>query len=298
MLITGLENNYYLAGNDIWLQVGSFLEPVLKLEIVYTNLSTSQTLKKLVLYPRPENNFIFNCSEPVRALFPEPNHLANNNLQQIVIAFTAFYVDENTPNDAQSVQRYFIRGYRKKAAQNEWYLSASEELIIKPWPQWWGITLPGFAQRIQGASITEYVPTDTKTIRPKDCDYKIIKFLNSLGGYQYFLFESWEIKEKVKSVGDRKQVQLRLRDDNFRSLGLKTEEEIILKTSTPFDLQNIALDLMRSSEVYMYDQNGNDNQSRWIRLQPESNDSVKNNKDLSYDNELTYNIINSVNFWL
>ena len=93
-------------------------------------------------------------------------------------------------------------------------------------------------------------------------------------------------------------MQLRLRDDNFRSLGLKTEEEIVLKTSTPFDLQDIVLDLMRSSEVYMHDQNGNDDQSRWIRLQPESNDSVKNNKDLSYDNELTYNIINNVNIWL
>ena len=91
---------------------------------------------------------------------------------------------------------------------------------------------------------------------------------------------------------------MRLRDDNSRSLGLKAEEEITLKTSTPFDLQYIVLDFMRSSEVYMYDQNGNDNQSRWIRLQPESNDSVKNSKDLSYDNELTYNIINNVNIWL
>lgn len=298
MTLTGLEQDYYLAGNDIWLRLSGFAFPVLKAELIYTNFTTGVVLKKLVLYPRPDNSFVFNCSEPVRALFPEPDHINNNNLQQISISIAAIYVDEVNPNSSLTVAKYFVRGHREKDAQNEWYLNSSQELIVGPWPQWWGVDLPGFAQRIQGSTIVNFVPANTRLIRPKDCAYKIIKFLNSLGGYQYYLFEFWEIKEKAKSRGISLRAQTRLREHNFRSLGVTAQKEIQLKTSTPYDLQDGILDLVRSSEVYMYDEKGNDNLSKWVRLDIDSNTAVKNSKDLAYDNELTFNIVNNLNIWL
>ena len=74
MTINGLENNYYLSGNDIWLQVLSFAAPAIRLELECTNVSTGKSLQALKLYPNPQQIFKFNISLPIRALQPEPDH--------------------------------------------------------------------------------------------------------------------------------------------------------------------------------------------------------------------------------
>ena len=298
MVLQGLENNYYLAGNDIWLHLYSISSPALKLELTCTNLTTSETLKKLTLYPSPDNEFRFNISEPVRALFPEPNHIVNNNLQQISFAFKVSYVDTNITASEFSEVKYFVRGFRKKQGTKDWFLQPSEELVIKPWSQWIGVTFPGYAQRLQSSLITSYVPGQIKVNRLNDCSYKIIKFLNSLGGYQFYVFENWKIKPKAKSKGYVQRVQHRLRENNFKSLGSEISEVIEFQAKTPYEMQGIINDLVMSSEVYLYDPEGDDDNSKWIMLDYDSNSAEENNQDLSYDNKLSYNIINNVNVWL
>lgn len=297
MIFTGLENDYYLAGNDIWLRLHSILEPSLKLELVCTNLTTGETLKKLTMYPSPANEYQFNISQCVRALFQEPSLTTYNNLQQFSFAFILYYVNTATPNTEFTHTKYFIRGFQKKQGTKEWYLADGAELVIKPWATWVGVTLPN-AQKIQGGVIAETVPSTIKVNFLKDCEYKIIKFLNSLGGWQYFIFEAWEIKPKVKSLGRTNRTPNRLREDGFRNIGLTVEEEIELQARTPFDMQDIILDLIYSSEVYMYDPNGDDANSQWIALEIDSNSAIKNSFDFVFENKLTYNIINNVNVWL
>lgn len=292
MEIRGLENNYYLAGNDIWISVLGFYEPILKLELIFTNLTTGTTLRQLTLYPNPNNEFSFNVCAPIRALFPIPNHISNNNLHQFSIAFKSIYESETLPDEV-NLTKYFLRAYKEKGGVNEWYLQDGAELVIKPWGEWQGVYL-GNAQKIQGSIISNFVPDYIKVLKVRDCEFRILKFRNSLGGYQYFVFSAWEIENKSKGQKIITKHKSRLRENGFRNLGSEFEKNIKFSDNTSFEMQDVFTDMVNSSEVYLYDSEGDDNDSSWIALALESNKSIKNNFDFVYENEISFNIINDV----
>lgn len=289
MTITGLENNYYLSQNDIWISVNGFTEDVSILEITVTNQTTGKALPILRLSPSPTNEFKFNVCVPVRALFPFPDHINVNSLQSFQFDFKVKFKDTNIPDDNASISKYFILGGRNKNGKDEWYLSASEELIVGTWLEWRGVTLPGYAKRIQGSSIVDFVPTNKLTLNtPSSCDYKILKFLNSLGGYQYYVFEKFQEKSKTKAGKTISRTTNRLRLDNFRNIEVDTDRTIEFQTKTPFAAQSVITDLISSPEVLMYNADGDDNDSRWQRLIIENNDSLENNWQRVYENKIEF----------
>lgn len=293
MTITGLENNYYLTQNDIWVKISGVAEPIASLELSVKNLTASKELPTLRLYPSPNNDFQFNISLPVRGLFPFPNHINVNSLQNYELKFTIKFGDTNLPDEVQTIEKFFVRGGREKNGIDEWYLLPSQELIVGRWIDW-GISLPTYAKRIQGSTIVDFIPSNPYKFILRGCDYKIVKFLNSLGGYQYYIFEAFEIKNKSKSGKTIARIANRLREDNFLNIGIENEKEIEFTTKTPFEIQSVITDLISSFEVLIYNPDGNDEASRWQRLLLESNDSVENNYDRVYENKIKYSFSNEI----
>ena len=292
MDVTGLENNYYLSGNDIWIKVYIFAKPLLRLELKVTNLNTGKTLPIFKLYADPANAVIFNASQTIRPLQPYPNHVNYNTLQKYKIEFTAI-LDDNT-TEALSLERYFIRGGRDKNNIDEWYLQNNEKLFISKWVEWQGIDLPGEANKILNQYVVDFVPDiqDRYLMHIADkCKVKIIKFLNSKGGYQFWIFEASEIKAKSKAKSTVARVPMQLRADAYLGVGVDTSKELKLKSKVPAILQPIILDLLDSPDVLLYDPLGNDYLSKWHRLQLSgSNDALLNSNDMSYTNEITYSL--------
>ena len=287
MTITGLENNYYLSGNDIWVGVGTFTEPVSVLEVTAKNLTTGVLLPPFMPSPSPTNVFSFNISQIIRALFPEPNHLSNNNLQNFQIDFKAIFTAEETPDEVQSLIKLFVRGGRSKNINDEWYLTSGTELIVGKWILWQGVTLPGNPQRLSGGAIISTTTTNTYTILRTNCNPVIVKFLNSLGGYQYFFFERIEIKTKSNSGKIIDKTTTRLRQDNFRQIENESVTGYELFTKTPEEIQSVFTDLVKSLEVFIYNQTGEDNDAKWQRVILEDNDAVWNNYDRVFANSLS-----------
>lgn len=296
MTITGLSNDYYLSGNSIWLTVSDFPKVPVTLDLTVSNLTLPMTIPALRLYPAPDEEFRFNVSLPIRALQPEPDHMAINSLQSYKISFLVTFTDGTT--ELSELTKYFIRGGRDKAGSAEWYLSNGDKLFTGKYPVWQGITLPGLAQWLQGAYIIEYAPTpeETHRIYLQTCNYKIIKFLNSLGGYQYWVFESWEESDKASPLKTITRPTQRLRNDGFRALGTDGDRTLTLKTKTPIELQHVIVELIKSPDVLLYDPEGDDAESRWHRVQlAGSADAILNNFDRAYQNELTYRLPNIIN---
>ena len=287
MTITGLENNYYLSGNDIWIGVGNFTEPVSILEITAKNLTTGVLLPLFRLSASPTNDFNFNISQIIRALFPEPNHISNNNLQNFQIDFKAIFTATETPDEVQSLIRFFVRGGRNKNVNNEWYLTSGTELIVGRWLTWSGVTLPTSAQRIIGGAITSFTAPNPYKILRTNCSPVIVKFLNSLGGYQYFFFERIEKKTKSNSGKIVDRIATRLREDNFRQIGNESVTGYELFTKTPEEIQSVFTDLVKSLEVFIYNQTGEDNDAKWQRVILDDNDAVWNNYDRVFTNSLS-----------
>lgn len=293
MTLNGLENNYYLSGNDIWIQLHSFGgKTAVRLELYVINNTQGWDLQPLLIYPNPQQLFRFNISLPVRALQPEPQHLASplNTMQSYKLRFTVLFTDGT--NEVLTLDKFFIRGGRDKAGATEWHLEDGAHLVVGKWAEWAGIEpLPLFAHRIAGDQIINFAPTGDELHRiwmHGVCDYKLIKFLNSLGGYQFWIFESWEIKKKAKAKKTVSRIPLRLRADVHRDTGTEYERVLGLKTKTPVALQEVLDDLISSPEVLLYDPAGTDGLSRWHRLQLENNDTVLNSVDRVYQNEISY----------
>lgn len=295
MTITGLENNYYLAFNDIWIIVDGFADPVSLLEITVTNLNTGATVPVFELSPSPDNNFEFNICIPVKYMFPPTNHITVNSLQSFQVDFTAKFEDSTVPDATISLTKYFVRGGRNKSAAAEWFLSSSKELVVGKWIDWRGITLPGFAKRIQGSLIVDYIPESSFKIPNPSCDYKILKFLNSIGGYQYFIFEKYQIKTPTKKGKIITKRTNRLRSDNFKNSPTTSQRSIEFQTLTPWEIQEVFTELVNSPEVFLYHPEGNDDASKWELLELENNDSIENNWTRKYENKIEFSFANFYN---
>ena len=296
MTITGIENNYYLAGNDIWIQVSDFPKVPIRLELKVTNLITSKTMPIFRLYADLNNVFRFNLSQTIRPLQPYPDHNNVNTLQTYRLEFVVIFGDNTT--EASTVDKYFIRGGRDKNNISEWYLSDGYPLIIGKWVEWRGVNLPGFAKKIMSSLVVDFIPSEAQTYRMINhnfCNSKIIKFRNSLGGYQFWVFESWEIKKKAKPKKSIGRYTTRLRQNRSKTIGLTSDVSLTLKTKTPIDCQAIINDMIDSPDVLMYDPAGDDTDSRWHRLELDSNDAVLNNADRVYLNEISFNMPNYIN---
>lgn len=301
MEVNGLEVNYYLSGNNIWIKIFEFEDKIpVRLDLIVINNTSSLSLQPFKLYPDPNNIFNFNISMAIRALQPEPNHLTYNTLQNFTLTFSVTYSDGTTEN--QIFDRYFIRGGRNKNNIQQWFLFPAEPLLIDKWVEWQGIILPGNPMRIEGNKIVDFAPSPNqirKLLVPGNCNYKIVKFLNSLGGYQFWVFEYSQIDLKTKGKGTIAKMAQILRDDTGVSLGVDVTEMIILKSKVPQDLQPIILDLIKSPDILIYDPAGEDDKSLWEKVElTESNEATLNTMDGIYFNELTFKIPNYVNIEL
>lgn len=295
MTINGLENNYYLSQNDIWILINGIADPVSVLELKVTNLTTGKELPIFKLSPSPSNDFEFNICVPVSALFPQPDHIAVNTLQSFQFDFTVKFIDPEIADESTTITKYFVLGGRNKSGNAEWYLTPSQELIVGKWIEWSGVVLPGYPKRIQGGSIVDFVTANVYSKNLKDCDYKLLKFRNSIGGYQFFLFEKFEIKPKSRPGKTIPKTANRLRVDNFRNLPNETTRTIELFTKIPYEIQDVFSDLIDSNEVYLYNPTGSDDNAKWELLQLENNDSVENNYDRVYENKIEYSFSNYIN---
>lgn len=298
MTIQGLDNNYYLSGNNIWIKVNGFTKPTTALEIKVKNID-SQKSYEFSLAPSPEGEYDFNISQPIRGLMPLPNPIQLNTLQNFEIEFKGFLKDADTgaiESVTQTLTKQFIRGWIEKSGSKNWHLQEGNNLFIGKWLNWDGISLVTPKKLLNGEMI-DYLPAPTETETKKlrnNCNYTIVKFLNSLGAYQLYVFENSETKFKTKPKKTIEGIAYHLKQNNSHNLGLENEKTIELHTKTSYADQPIIIDLIRSYDVYLFDKNGTDEDGRWQRLKLGSNETIQNTYDRVYENKITFEFFDDV----
>ncbi|MEJ8604627.1 hypothetical protein JSO60_06635 [Riemerella anatipestifer] len=293
MKVIGLENDYYLSGNNIWIEVSGFTRLSSALEVVIKRLET-QTSYGFNITPNADNTYLFNISEAIRGLLPSPNHIDINTLQSFEITFKAFF---NTGAETETITltKNFIRGWRRKEGVKEWHLNEGDSLVVGKWIEWGNLPIAQ-PKKIIGGRLVTFIPSkdEVERINIRGCKYKIIKFLNSLGGYQCYVFENSEEKTKTKGKKTISKIKTSLRQNNFFNLGIEADKTIELHTKTKRHLQPIITDLVQSYDVYLFDPDGVSDESQWHRLVLESNDSVENTYDNSFENKISFSFYDDV----
>lgn len=291
MVINGLENNYYLTQNDIWVVINGFTNVVAKVILDFKNLITNQELNGFDCSASPNNDCTFNVCFPVRALMPEPDHITNNNLQQFQIKITAKFQNTALADEVQTITKYFVRGGKRKSGIEEWYLQNNEFLIVGRWIEggssWTVLSQPN---RIDNDEIVND-PTWTDKVfvnERKGCKGLLVKYLNSLGGYQYFYFDRYEDKIKTKSSKPVQRIATRLRKDNFQNTGYEETFTRTLYAYTDKELQENFQDLVRSPQLFFYDELGIDDDSKWHLIRIDDNTSEWNNYENVFENKVEF----------
>ena len=294
MTINGLSNNYYLTQNDIWVTVNGFTQVVSKLILDFKNITTGEDINGLECSSSINNDCSFNVSLPIRALMPEPNHIVVNSLQQFQIKITAKFKNTETPEEVVTLNKYFVRGGRDKVGTKEWYLVDGDSLIENKWisggVSW---TTSSKALKISGGTLVEDLSIQGVIQQEKkNCNGIVIKYLNSLGCYQYFYFDRYELKNKTKAAKTVNRITNRLRKDNFQNIGYTETKTLTLYSFTEKLLQPNFEDLIKSLHILYFDINGVDADSSWHLIKLDDNSSVWNNYENAFENKAEFTLPN------
>lgn len=298
MIYSGLENDYYLVDNPIYLKIQEESTP-------YQNPLLNISIGSYVFDAQMHNGeVIIDLSPIIKYLMTVPNFFNQSNIVQL----SATILEEGSLPDFIFFEKHFIRGGRYTGANN--YLTNGT--ILKPAekiPEW-----PGYPTRkytINGSQIVESLPSngDIEQMTKRSCKGIYIKFLNSLGGYSDYLFENFTIR-KSGNQGDVIKNYNRNNSfpggidfqNNFTQLSANGEYEITAEARIDQRHYNIIRDLVHSSEVLVYnfgDLIDSDYNQTWTKLINPGNSISINSEDETTDVALTFNTMftkdNSVN---
>ena len=292
MTILNFGENNYLTGNDLWVTIKDFANPTKNLKLRVKNLANLKQ-HDLVLYPR-NNEFTLNITTAVRSLFDAPIHDGSplNTLAKFEIKFDVIFVGA-FPNEIENIEKYFIRGYRNSKGINKNFIDQSNDLLIGK-AKFYTNGIDNFNIynyiNIRSMFILNGISNDLINIQNL-CNYKIIKFLNSIGGYQYFLFEDFEIKESAKPLKNVPKITNAFNDTAFQSLGTELKKEIELITENSAEDQIIITEIVNSFDVLMWDATA----QIWIKLVSNPNATTTNTWDNRYKNKIKFDFYNEVN---
>lgn len=298
MTVTGIAGDLYYINNPILITIRNLAPNTVYLNLWVANLDSGAVVgsKALRIYPNTNNEVIdLDLSEVLKANFTRPIHptsTLNNGLpiQTNYIRFNILIQEIVTggvalPNSF-SQNKTFLRGGRDSQEIN---ISGNvgEDLKVTPKHLSWG-GLPFLKYYIDSnkrIAITNAISgSDVKQMRLIGCDPFYIRFLNSKGGYSFWLFPVWEQIKKTKSEGYVK----RKRSNNSFSLGYSPEDTVKAESRIKREDYGIAESLIESQEIYVYNKFG----AMWSRIELKDSQFVKN----TYEDIAELNVEFNLNF--
>lgn len=296
MIVSGLNSNRFLAGNPIPVTLslsGASFEQGKFITMNITKLTTHGgeapvTLPPIKLYPSPEGITI-DLAPYIKGLLPNP-YIPGNSYQNPVPNYQNFNItfsENQTDSSNAFLNKTFIRGYRREESDSAFTLSVNEQLNpADKIPVWTGYPSARFwidaSSTIQSTEVVE--PEYSKQMRlPTNCDPFYVRFLNSLGGYSFWMFNSWEWKTQTKDVG----VIERTAYLGNRSLGFKEDNTVTVDTRVKREFFVLIRDLISSPVVQVYDKFG----MTWKKIELKGNSITENNYEDMIEVTATFDLM-------
>lgn len=313
MQIEGLNRNYYYVNNPIWVRVFDYVPSIttIRVTVSIANVATQISGNVVTLELADFNGEVFfDASTIAKGFMPFPEFEPNaaegaetNNIIQLSFYIETVDLNGNTQGNKVRVKN-FIRG----GIRDGYNATATDGMVLKESreiPRW-----PGFPIRfykISGNKIVSslfFDPDFTEQMRTIGCDGAYIAFLNSKGGYSYWLFEKYRLTLETKEA--EKVTRMR----GFDSLGEDNTYSISVESRVPRKYYGIMRALSQSPEVYIYDLSskfdlGFDNtfeqediQENWKKIHSKGNSfdwsGTEEVKKVSFDFEMVFSENTSV----
>ena len=272
MIVTGLNSNRYLAGNPI--PVGFFPDTDdflsgSKITVTVTKLVTHGgdvqfSYPPITLYP-PAKGMTIDLAPMVKSLLPKP-YAPNGSYQNPVPNYQrlSFTISE-TQGDTSQVfnNKTFIRGFERTKSNQGITLPIGTTLNNADRIPYWGAFPVARFYIDSNNTIQAQTVIDsqyTKPMRmPTACNPFYVRFLNSLGGYSFWMFNSWEWETSSDAVG----VIKRTTSVNNESLGFTEQNTVTVDTRVKREFYGMMRDLCVSPVVHVYQQFG----MEWLKIE-------------------------------
>lgn len=286
MQISNLSQNNYYTGNSRWVRVYNFNTSP-KLLLLKVKKTLTQKEINLILYPI-NNEFNFDLSIVVRSLM-NPVILQNQNVINIFdFTFEVEFLNNST-NDILVLNKTFIKGFSTQLNANKDYIDNNELLHIGE--------LIAYNESIDyGYSIFDggqiYYFNDFEIPRNKQyCNYALVRFLNSKGGYQTFIFDAFIISTKSKPQKIIPNKMVNFNDAGFITIGSEVTNEIEFISQSNQNENLVLADMIHSNDIAWFDFNT----QKWMQLIPNSNNVNLNIRKQSFENKLKFDFYTTVN---
>lgn len=242
--VTGISGSRYYVNNPIWVKVDRTGDVDPNAPVILTIVSNAQTVYNAKLYVY--NSVVwFDLAEIMKGLIPEPSHPTTISSGQY-IALSTLTVTIYLPNFTQT--KTFFRGGEDSDRTN---IQAPNQAILSEsakFPIWQGYPSAKYYLDAMGLPIyTEIIPnSEIERRQVVTCNPIFLRFLNSKGGYSFWLFDEWTITKNAKTTNVVE------RRDSDVDLGLTTTHQLALSTRAEERYTATLRALLQSPEVYIY----------------------------------------------
>lgn len=246
MNLTGLNSNRYLAHNRIPITITGDYNRDSEIVMSITRNSDSYNLPEIRLFPSP-SGLVLDLSPYIKGLLPIP-YVPGNSYSDPIPNTESFNITFSDSQDSEVfLNKTFIRGGRRTSSMDAQTVSTNTRLApVDILPYWDGYPNGDF--KIDSSSRIRYnlLVDNFKQMRnPKSCDPFYIRFLNSLGGYSFWMFNSYESDSDSNGLGTITGLK-------NRSLGFTNTTSINADTRVKREFYPLMLDLMVSPVVERY----------------------------------------------
>ena len=249
MTIQGLGLNRHLINNPIWVDIVDAPETIY-LTFTILDGNTAPLISPYVIKTF-NGRASFDLSEIVKSMMNEPQHpiglLPGDILPSNSTDMTLRFQGVEDPDEV-SLTKTFIRGGDSTMRSN---LTLPAFAVLKESekiPVWEGFPSAKYYlsgnNRIAYTSILANEEIDRQSV--VNCNPLFLRFLNTRGGYSFWLFEEWEVNEKSKKTDRIK------RRGNPLDLGLEMEYELETTTRVNREYNATLSALLKSPEVHVY----------------------------------------------
>lgn len=292
LIVTGLSAKALYINNPIpiTLTEDTVNSNVLWYTMNVINAGTQQS-QGFKLQPANGGSLTVDIAAIIKSMFKKPKHnegtgnYEHSAREVFNFAFTSTYTLIGSPTKYSSSKllisgEVFFRG-GKRGHELSVQVAMWQKLRHTPKiPAWGGYQVLEYQAVGADYEIEQIIPFigDVEKMKTKGCNPVFVKFLNSLAGYSFWLFEGINETTSTENSGYSDYLE------NITDFGNTVEKEIELYSKVPARYHSMMLDLIESPEIYIYNQNP----VSYERLVSKSNSIVWNNFEKVYEVKLKF----------
>ena len=255
--VSGIDYEMYYVNNPIWVEIYN-LTGFSKVDIEFTDYyNPNETY--LITLDVFNDRALLNLASVGKSMMALPRldqiydgAGLQNNRKAVNLNFMAYNVGDDEPTLFKTKVITFVRGGFPFG--NNIHLQDGAELIeSEKVPVWNG--LPSMYAEIVGTEIMQVgMPPNNKMDlrKPIGCDSVYLGWLNSKGGYSFWLFENWQMKLKSDKQDTLDYYRQSYEGQNFQTLGASSNYSLTVETRAERQYYNHFLSLVNSPDVWIF----------------------------------------------